>query len=140
MTSRGESYMTEPSRRVRIILDPDFGERLALLPPGEPAWVVESQLNTPAAERLWRERPAESHLSGVTTFRPGRQPPEDGFIDLFPTVDLHHGRHSTDRPYDGVQVHGVPLSPAVRAALAEFGFTEFRPTADGFVATRAVGS
>ncbi len=57
--------------RVRVVVDPTFGDRLASLPAHEPVWVIDSPATTPVAHRLWRERPAENHLTGITTFKPG---------------------------------------------------------------------
>jgi hypothetical protein len=122
--------------RVRVVVDPTFGERITGLPPYEPVWVVESPTNTPVAKRLWDERPGRNHLTGITTFRAGAQTGEDLLLDIIGTVDLHHGVHSADPPYSVVQVHGVKLSPAVEQAFRDLSFSHFQTTGDGFVATR----
>jgi len=43
--------------RVRVIVDPIFGERLAALPVGEAVWIIDTPENSPVAHRLWKERP-----------------------------------------------------------------------------------
>src|SRR4051812_12420765 len=47
---------------VRVVLDPEFGEKLEALATGEPVWIVDSRVNTPVAQRLWNQ-PAR-HPSG----------------------------------------------------------------------------
>ena len=57
--------METAAYRVRIVIDPDFGRRLADVPAGEPVWIVESAANTPVAKGLWAQRPAADHLTGT---------------------------------------------------------------------------
>jgi hypothetical protein len=61
--------MPSPPYRVIIVVDPNFGEELAELPSGVPVWIVDTAANASVARRLWAERPSESHLTGITTFR-----------------------------------------------------------------------
>ncbi|MEY2506985.1 MAG: hypothetical protein QOH01_1314 [Verrucomicrobiota bacterium] len=126
-----------PPHRVRVIVDPAFGERLAALPADEPSWVLDTPENTLVAHRLWKERPAASHLPGITTFRPGQSlSAEDEFISQLGTIDLHHGHYSADPPYSVLEVIGCSPSDRVRAALEEFAFAVQSTTSDGFIAVR----
>ena len=129
--------MIEAAYRVRIIVDPDFGEKSARLPVREPVWVVDSAANTPVAKRLRGEWAPTSHLDGVTVFTPfltgGR---EQILLNVLDTVDLHHGHYSADPAYSEVEVYGVPLSDAMERAFRALGFTAFRATADGFITAR----
>jgi hypothetical protein len=132
--------MSRDAYRVRVVLDPDFGERLAELPDREPVWVVNSEANAPTAKRLQAER-ATTHLYGVTIFWPFSDGgPEQHLLDILDAVDLHHGKYSADPPYSEVEVYGVGLSQAVERAFRDMGFTLFHATPDGFVASRPTAS
>ena len=128
--------MTNKAYRVRVVVDRDFGERLAGLPPGEPVWIVRSDANTPVAHRLWAERPGHTHLTGVVTFRDGPGAPEELLLTMLDTIDLHHGEYSTATPYLEFEAFGTGLSPAIEAALGGLGFDTFDETPAGFLATR----
>jgi len=121
--------------KVIVVVDPDFGERLADLPRGVPVWVVDTATNHPVAQRLRKERPATSHLDGITTFR-GGSTPAASLIDELSMIDLHHGPYSADPPYSELQIHGAAATAAIRAALAEIGFEVTERTDTGFRAMR----
>jgi hypothetical protein len=125
--------------KVIVILIPNFGERLSALPAGVPIWIVDTPTNTPVAHRLWKERPSENHLTGITTFRINpKDSPEHNLLDELSTIDEHHGPFSADPPYMQIQVLGTALTDAVRQALAHYGFDEFEEVAVGFEATRHI--
>ena len=131
------SFESDSPYLVHIVVDPVFGERLASLPPRQPVWIVDSPQNTPVVHRLWRERPGESHLEGVTTFKPGRnQSAEGGLMGILDTVDLHHGEYSADPPYSLLDVVGCCATEEVRAVLKEIGFFVAELTKDGFRACK----
>ncbi len=124
--------------KVRVVVDPTFGERLAALPAGEPAWVIDSLLNTPVAHRLWRERKDKNHLTGITTFKPGcNLSPEDEAVGLLDTIETHHGEYSADPPYSVLEFIGCTDSERLCSALAEFGFRVETSSSDSVVAVRA---
>jgi hypothetical protein len=129
--------MSVVAYRVRIVVDESFGERLADLPPGEPVWIAESPANTPVAKRLWTERPGRNHLTGITIFRRDAEQPAPLLLGILDQVDLHHGYYSADPPYTEVETYGVGLSEAIERSLGDLGFTEFRTTPGGFLATKA---
>jgi hypothetical protein len=121
--------------RVRVIVDPAFGERLLSLPADAPIWIIASPSNTSVVQRLWRERPEVSHLMGVTTFAPNSgATSEDELISQLETIDLHHGHYSADPPYSILEVIGCPCSERVQSALREIGFAVDTIGPDGFTA------
>lgn len=123
--------------KVYVVVDRDFGKRLTALEQRAPVWVVNTPVNRGAAERLRKERPAESHLTGITLFNDAHGgSPEQLLLSELETIDLHHGSYSADPPYTILEVYGVALSRPIEAALTEFGFNQFRPTANGFWASR----
>ena len=87
--------------RVFVVLDPNFGERLAGLSESGPVWIVESEPNCAAAHRVWDKHIHSSHLDGVTTFKAiAGLSREDALVDELGTIDLHHGAYSPDNSYE----------------------------------------
>ena len=125
--------------RVKIVLDPNFGERLAALPVNEPVWIIDSTANTPIALQAWKMRPNRNdHLTGITTFKPvAAFDPEEELLAQLAPIDLHHGNYSADPAYSLLEVIGCAASDRIRAALAEFGFEVQESSANGFTATHA---
>jgi hypothetical protein len=129
--------MSTQTCSIYVIVDRDFGEGLASLPMGVPVWIVDTPANTDVAHRLWKERPSDDHLTGITTFNISvNDSPEENLINELDMIDLHHGLHSAELPYARVQVIGTPLSEEIKLAFADYGFDEFSPTSSGFLATR----
>lgn len=123
--------------KVYVVVDRAFGERLATLPAGVPVWIADTPENAEVAHRLWRERPQETHLTGITTFRiEADATPAENLISELSVIDLHHGAYSADPPYTAIEVFGTTLTDEIRLALAEYGFEEFSTTPDGFRASR----
>ena len=124
--------------RVRVIVDPGYGERLTSLPPGEPVWIVESPINTPVAQRLWSERPNETAVTGITTFVSHPGTPEDNFLAVLDEVDEHHGVFSADPPYTLLDVIGCPASDSIIEALTKLSFRVTENVAHSFHASRNI--
>lgn len=120
-----------------VVLDPVYGRRLRDLPSGKPMWVLMSPDNEPAIRAHWQDQPDVGHLWGVTAIMPQTDAsPENELLYNLDTIDLHHGPYSTSTPYEELEVIGVRLSPAIRDALGELGFTKFDETGEGFRAQR----
>ena len=126
-----------PPYRVHMVVDPAFGERLSDMPVGEPVWILASPINEPVVRQLWRQRPSESHLDGITLFR-SIGSPEEAFLGQLGNVDLHHGVHSAWPPFSLLEVVGCLPSEEVRSALAEFGFSVSFISPEGFSARRTI--
>jgi hypothetical protein len=106
---------------------------------GVPVWVVGTPFNRAVAQRLWKERPQENHLTGITSFNDVESSfPEDLLLSELDTIDLHHGSHSADPPYTILEVFGTPLNDRINAELSQYGFKEFHTDAAGFCAVRPV--
>ena len=122
---------------VTVILDRTYGERLLALPAGTAVWIVDTPPNRAAAQRLWAERPAASHLDGITTFKSREEASaEETLLSELDTIDLHHGPFSAKLPYTVLEVIGAATTERIKAAMSAFGFTEFQSTALGFRAVR----
>ena len=107
------------NRRVAIVFDAEFGDRLLTLVMRTPVWIVESSANRSAVAEAMNRAAEWPHIS-VTVFRP---------ID-----DLKNVLSQIGHP-QRVDVIGLPLSDVVREAMRAGGFTRIAPTADGFRAT-----
>ena len=119
--------------QVLIVLDPNFGERLRAVWPGDsPIWIAMSPANEPVLRSL-------SAPSGVahTVFRhdPHRAP-EDELLSLLNTIELHHGPYSARPPYDALMVIGAKPTFELRQAMFELGLSVYEETSDGFKARR----
>jgi hypothetical protein len=114
----------DQSRRLLVVLDPEFGERVREVKPLQPVWVVESARNTAVVKAAWAMEPAD--LTDVTLFRPTEVEPEQEFVSQLDMIDLHHG-----------QVIGARLTSGAEAALRQLGFVSFQSTPEGFAATRS---
>jgi hypothetical protein len=78
--------------RVYVVVDPEFGEKLAQLERGAPVWIVDSPTNKPVVQRFWNEHPNESHLTGITTFHNWDSlSPEDMLLRKLGRIKLRHG-------------------------------------------------
>jgi len=107
------------SRRVAIVFDREFGDRLLTLIMRTPVWIVESSANrTAVAEAM--NRATEWPQISVTVFRP--------------TDDLKHLLSQIGHA-QRVDVIGLRLSDEAREAMRGAGFTKVAETADGFRAT-----
>jgi hypothetical protein len=130
--------MTEPYR-VFVVVDLDYGQRLAALAQTGPVWIVDTPANRTVAQQIWVADPNRSHLEGVTTFKVGEgSSSEDILINELDTIDLHHGTYSADPPYTVLEVIGTAITARVKAELSQFGFDEFQETPQGFRAVRPI--
>lgn len=129
-------HMDRSPNKVRVVVDRAFGDRLRALEPGVPVWIVGTPANRIAAQRLWQERPSQSHLTVTVFGDPGRASPEDVLLDEMEAIDLHLGTPAADGPYAALEVLGAALSDRLEVALSRYGFSRFEATAGGFSALR----
>ena len=129
--------MMKSPYKVYLIVDRQFGEKLALLPSGNPVWIVDTPINKTVVQRLWDENQTKEHLVGITTFIDATAAsPEDLFLNELNVVDLHRGQYSADPPYTALEGIGTPLTEKIKFALSDLGFNEFTFLPAGFSASR----
>jgi hypothetical protein len=122
---------------VLVILDPNYGEQLRQVWPGQPVWIAMSSTNT-VVRSLWASHPDGDHLSEITGFRFDADiSPENNLLDNLNAIDLHHGAYSSKDPYTVLEVSGARLTIDVRHALSKLGFEKFLENTDGFTARRS---
>lgn len=127
--------MTREISEVYLILDPQFGDKIASLPTGTPAWIIMSKMNEPFIRRWWAENRESSLESGITGFL--EQPLTDSyFASQLDNIELHHGPYSEVPPFRSLKVLGMRLTDQARQELLAFGFEEISETDEGFVAMR----
>ena|SRR3989442_15403212 len=122
--------MQTSSSKVHLIVAPDYGELLASLPSGEPAWVADTPPNKTVIQRMWSQK-----WEGITSFQVApTATPEDWVLSILGQVELHHGEYSQSPPYSALQVVGTGLSQRLREEFEIYGFKQFEDAPDGFLA------
>src|SRR5215469_8186204 len=102
------------TRRVVVVVDPKFGERLRNIPQGQPVWIAMSPANEPVVRSLWANSPASDHLTGISSFAYEETvSASDSLIGVLDAIDLHHGPHSSPAPYKTLEVVGTQLNVAI---------------------------
>ncbi len=127
---------------VAVVVDRAFGERLLPLAQRLHVWVCNTPANREAVEKAVAALPpgAVWNEAGATTFRVSENDSPEGMVlDQLSTIDLHHGESSHDPAWSQIEVYGVRLNDALRAAWQEYGVNEFRETPEGFVCSRPPG-
>jgi hypothetical protein len=119
--------MTAVAYKVYVVVDRQFGDRLAGLERGVPVWIVDTPTNKPVAQQLWKERPD----TGITTFDDMKYAPEDMLLAELYMIELHHGSQSSDPPYTALEVIGTPLTLKAKNGFSEYGFNEFHAHSGG---------
>lgn len=136
--SRSQSLTTPDMSKVRkvgIVLS-KANCRLAALIEEMPVWAPKSEQNELMAPKL-REVIPDSYL---TLFNADfEMPPEDEFLCLLPTVDLHHGEYAVNGPWEVLEVFGVGATDRIKEALEDYGVKSVENTGEGFRATRPAG-
>ena len=126
------------SVEVIVVVDPNFGKRLASLPPAVPVWVVRTPVNQAAAHELREANLSVQPTRSITTFTAaGSENPEEWCLSILDQVDLHHGSYSQQPPYNQIRFIGAKPSDDLRQALAGLGFTTISLEAHGFLAQGA---
>jgi len=124
---------------VALVVDPKFGERLEPLARRIHTWIVDTPDNVEAAKQFWAlpEARDANIENGITTFACELdRTPEQWCADIIDTLDVHHNRYSHTPGYTLLEVYGARATSDVREALSEFGFMQFDPTNDGFLARK----
>src|SRR4051794_7916316 len=94
------------SAEVAIVLDGEFGDRVAAVSDRGAVWIVGSATNQAAVEELQRGQTA--YVITVFKYEPQLSGAER-FAAILPTIDEHHGSRSCDPPYSKVVIYGARL-------------------------------
>jgi hypothetical protein len=124
-----------------VVVEPDYATRLESAAQNAPLWIIASQQNRSACERIWKSNSHVDHRENgaITSYKISN--PEDRLENLtgiIPALQLHHGEIKNNGPSFPtgfvLEVIGLPLADNVAEALREFGFTSFIHTTEGFQA------
>jgi len=126
-----------------VIVYPDYAPHLKRTSQIAPVWIVSTEANTEACERLWKINPHADHREkgGITSYNV--RDSEDrmrSLLEIIPELETHHGEIQAGEfcfPSGFIlEVVGLGLTDHVMGALREFGFTSFINTTDGFQASK----
>jgi hypothetical protein len=123
---------------VAIVLKADFGEAVLDLARRQHVWLVESPVNTAAANSFWNSDTSTGDplASGITTFKRPPGTVHEALAVIVESVDEHHGEYAHDPSVDRLLVYGVGLDADVQECLSEWGFSGFRAEDGHFVAQK----
>jgi hypothetical protein len=130
--------MRTAGSRVALVVDRNFGSRIAEISPDMHVWVVESPSNSLVVARLWAstERGFGAGLIEpvITSFDAREdESPEDLCARIVPEIDQHHGEYQRYPAWSEIVVYGTPASARLKASFADIGGAEFEQTSDGFI-------
>jgi hypothetical protein len=126
-----------------IVVDSDYAERLETSAKAAPVWIVATQANRRACERLWKANPHPDHRErgAITCYE--TSDPEDrleSLLGIIPDLEIHHGEVQGNElvfPNGFVlEVIGLALTDNVVTALRQLGFTSFVERPEGFQARK----
>ena len=130
---------TSSARTIAIVLDPDFGTRVATLAERAAVWIIDSDANRPAIESLWNARRTRHAAYDVTVFRaiPGLSIENhlDGVLRSIETdagIDVDDDEDEERPPLEWVEVYGTEPSESIESVLRARGFGGSAPVTDGF--------
>jgi hypothetical protein len=135
--------MPKPVHKVAIVIDRNFGARLADLARDRHVWVVGSQSNAAAVQRYLTSAQMSAATdrlgAGITSFvAEDGETPEDTCARVASDVDEHHGEFAHDPPWSEIEVFGAELTSALRQTFAELGAEVWEATRDGFLCRRVL--
>ena len=128
--------MSERINKVTLVLEPNYGDGLASLAAISHVWVIDTPANRTAASEYWAQNPKAEVETGITTFKSMDESRWESCLKMLDTIDLHHGKYSSNPPYSVFDIIGCPLTKAVKSALEDLGFTRFEEMVEGFRASR----
>ena len=137
--SRLASAGVSREHRVAVVVDPALASVVAELAQDRHVWAVRVTGTEKVATNVWLDNQKGQHRcndAGLTLFN-GSATPEESFLSILDSVELHHGEYSHDPPLSVIEVLGVDATKAIHDALAELGFTEVSTADACFVARRA---
>lgn len=121
------------SKKVVLVLDMNFGEKILSFAKSMPVWVVESAENQVAIDH------ARHNGITVTTFklRDGELV-EKACARIIQSLDDHYNEFSQEQGYSELECIGITLAKVSLRPFIELGFDTFSVTAFGFLAKKII--
>jgi hypothetical protein len=124
-------------------LFPNYAERLEITAEVAPVWIVATQPNRDACERLWKVHPHPDHRErgAITCYEtPDADDRLGSLLGIIHDLETHHGEVQEDELVfpNGfeLEVVGLALADNVVSALRELGFKFFVEIPEGFKACK----
>lgn len=123
---------------VELVVDPNWGDRVLDMADESHVWIIETPVNSKAAQKYWGKNPSYSVLKGITVFMFDLgASPEQICVDVFDTINEHHVYDYYEDlgpipPWNEIRVVGAKLTDKLKKELMEFGFSQFEETPLGF--------
>jgi hypothetical protein len=124
--------------RVAIVVAPTFVADLDNLADDCHVWALRIPDYERVADQRWTAAEPDDLESGITLFNGGGLSPEAELVDIFGTVEEHHGAYSHTPAISEVEVIGAQPTVEVRAELSAYGFDDVSASERGFIARRDI--
>jgi hypothetical protein len=124
--------------KVVLVVDRNFGARIAELARSFHVWAVESPSNMPVIQQAWKtDRDADPLGPGVTSFKARDvESAQEMCARIARDVDEHHGEFAHDPPWSEIEVYGVTLDEQLQHVFVELGAMRCERTENGFICRR----
>jgi hypothetical protein len=122
--------------RVAIVVAPTFAADLENMAADRHVWTLRVPEYERVAKQRWSTAEADGLESGITLFNGSGLTGEAEFMQIFSTVEEHHGVYSHTPAVSEVEVIGARPSVEVRAELSAYGFDDVSASERGFIARR----
>jgi len=122
--------------RVAIVVAATFTAVLETLAHDRHVWALRLPEYERVARKRWSTAEAEDLESGITLFNGNGLSPEAELVDIWGTVEEHHGVYSHTPAVSEVEVIGAEPTADVRAELSAYGFDDVATSERGFIARR----
>ena len=121
-------------KTIALVLNLDFGEQVEALAQKMPVWIVESQINTEAVNRI--RQCSQGFFEVTIFFRRSGESERNQFMRALYGLDEHQGNASTPNGYDSLLIYSVSPSEIDLQVLKELGFGVVEQTGFGWSAYR----
>jgi hypothetical protein len=122
--------------RVAIVVAPTFALELEQVADDRHVWALRVPEYERVAQERWSSARGDVLDSGITLFNGSGLSPEAELVEIFATIELHHGEYSHTPPLSEIEVFGARPTAEVRAELSAYGFENVSPSQRGFTARR----
>jgi hypothetical protein len=122
--------------RVAIVVAPTFAVELEQLADDRHVWALRVPEYERVAQERWSTARGDDLDSGITLFNGSGLSSGAELVEIFPTIEEHHGEYSHTPALSEIEVFGAHPTSEVRAELSAYGFDDISPSQRGFTARR----
>jgi folate-dependent phosphoribosylglycinamide formyltransferase PurN len=119
------------NRKVFLVVDPDFGEKIFSIKGNVPVWLIDSESNLAVTEK------ARNKGLNLTTFKSkDRESREMTCERIAQSLDDHFNKYSQTLGYRELEIVGAMLGEMYLKSFILLGFNKFFLTEAGFLAEK----